>query len=161
MSEPTVIVSAPLDHSSEPEPSALKPPKPRERLEFALPTINVIFLLMLYFLVAGTIVQKDELTVAPPLTTQNSTERLPRPLLVIDEDGTILLDGTPVPPEEVVSAAVAAVADPAASSGYLNVLAPAGMEARAFLEILAAFSAASVPVRVVTVEPEDEAVAAQ
>ncbi len=160
MSDPTVIggtVVAPLDHSSEPEPSALKPPKAREKLEFALPTINVIFLLMLYFLVAGTIVQEGELAVPPPLTTKASTERLPRPLLVINEDGSYLLDGEPVASVDVVSAAMEAVANPTTSSGYLNVLAPAGMAAQPFLDVLSSFSAASVPVRVVTVERPDEA----
>lgn len=154
MSGPTII--APLAQSSEPEPSMLRPPPPRPKLEFALPTINVIFLLMLYFLVAGTIVQKDELSVAPPLTTQVSTDRLPRPLLVIHEDGTYQLDGNPVAPANLVAAALDAVAG-VTSTGYLNVLAPKDMAAQPFLEIISAFSVAHVPVRLVTIEPEEAA----
>lgn len=126
--------------------------KKRERMEFALPTINVIFLLMLYFLVAGTIVQKDELSVAPPVTEEVATDRLPRPLLVISEAGTFTLDGAPLTREELVSAAAAAIADPLAQTQHLNILAPAGMAASPFLDILAMFGAGNVPVRLVTIE---------
>lgn len=129
-------------------------PKKRERMEFALPTINVIFLLMLYFLVAGTIVQKDELSFAPPETEDVATDRLPRPLLVIGAAGTLTLDGNPLEREALVAAAAAAVADPLAPTPQLNVLAPATMDAVPFLDILAMLGAGGVPVRVVTVERE-------
>jgi biopolymer transport protein ExbD len=126
----------------------------RERMEFALPTINVIFLLMLYFLVAGTIVQKDELGVLPPVTAENATDRLPRPLLVMTDEGTFTLDGVPVERADLVAAAAAAIADPLAPTPQLNVLAPREMAAGPFLEVLAAFGAGGVPVRLVMVEPE-------
>jgi biopolymer transport protein ExbD len=144
-----------MDRGADGTTSPLAPRiKRRERMEFALPTINVIFLLMLYFLVAGTIVQKDELSVAPPVTTDVATERLPRPLLVIAESGTLTLDGVPLGREGLVAAATAALADPRVLSAQINVLAPAEMAAGPFLEIVAQLGTASVPVRVVTVEPE-------
>lgn len=127
----------------------------RERMEFALPTINVIFLLMLYFLVAGTIVQKDELSVTPPVTEEVATDRLPRPLLVISESGTFTLDGVPLARDQLVAAAAAAIADPLAQTPQLNVIAPAGMEAIPFLDLLALFGAGNVPVRVVTIEADE------
>ena len=126
--------------------------KRRERMEFALPTINIIFLLMLYFLVAGTIVQKDELSVSPPVSTEVATERLPRPLLVITDATTFTLDGVAVDRASLVAAASAAITDPLAETQQLNVLAPAEMAAGPFLEILAAFGAGGVPVRLVTIE---------
>lgn len=128
--------------------------KRRERMEFALPTINVIFLLMLYFLIAGTIVQKDELSVAPPLTTEDALERLPRPLLVITDPATFTLDGEPLAREGLVAAAATAIASPLAQTPQLNVLAPADMAATPFLEIIEALGAGGVPVRLVTVEAE-------
>jgi biopolymer transport protein ExbD len=124
----------------------------RERMEFALPTINVIFLLMLYFLIAGTIVQKDELSVAPPVTTEDALDRLPRPLLVITDAETFTLDGAALPRAGLVAAAVAAIASPLAESPQLNVLAPADMAAIPFLELLELLGAGGVPVRLVTVE---------
>jgi biopolymer transport protein ExbD len=128
--------------------------KRRERMEFALPTINIIFLLMLYFLIAGTIVQKDELSVSPPVSTEVATDRLPRPLLVISDAGSFTLDGVPLSREELVAAAAVAIADPVAETAQLNILAPREMAAVPFLEILAMFGAGGVPVRLVTVEAE-------
>ena len=128
--------------------------KRRERMEFALPTINIIFLLMLYFLIAGTIVQKDELSVSPPVSTEDATDRLPRPLLVISNDGTFTLDGVPLAREELVAAASQAIDSPLAQTPQLNVLAPRERAAAPFLESLAAFGAGGVPVRLVTVEQE-------
>jgi biopolymer transport protein ExbD len=126
----------------------------RERMEFALPTINVIFLLMLYFLVAGTIVQKDELGVAPPVTMEDALDRLPRPLLVVTDATTFTLDGATVTREDLVAAAAAAIASPQALTPQLNVLAPADMAAMPFLAIIEALGAGGVPVRLVTVEAE-------
>lgn len=150
--EPTIIASA-VTHGAEEEENLLGwHPRRRERLEFALPTINIIFLLMLYFLVAGTIVQRDELSVAPPETTQVPTDRLPRPLLLITNTGEFVLDGVSLTQAQLVPAALAAVAADVAQGRPLNVLAPGGMAAGPFLEVLAGLAAANVPVKVVTVE---------
>lgn len=127
-----------------------RPAKPRERMEFALPTINVIFLLMLYFLIAGTIVQNDELSVTPPVTTEAPTDRLPRPLLVVNEAGGLLLDGMPLTREELMAAAAESVMH--SQDQTLNVLAPAAMAAAPFLELINAFAASHIPVRVVMID---------
>lgn len=155
MTEPTVI--APLERADEPEPAPLRARRKRENLDFALPTINVIFLLMLYFLIAGTIVQKNELSVTPPETIKIPANRLPRPLLVIAETGQLMLDGQVVGPSDLIAASIETLTDPASPADHLNVLAPANMPAQPFLDILAAFSAANVPVRVVAVEAEEVA----
>jgi biopolymer transport protein ExbD len=154
MREPTLIGTSSAPPETE---SALsRPARRRERMEFALPTINVIFLLMLYFLIAGTLVQRDEMSVLPPETAEVATDRLPRPLLLISNDGAFILDGKAIPEAELVAAAATAVADPRITSHQLNILAPAEMAAGPFLDILSEFGAAEVPVRIVTVE-QDEA----
>jgi biopolymer transport protein ExbD len=152
--EPTII-SGPIEEEEQASPLARKPRR-RERLEFALPTINIIFLLMLYFLVAGTIVAKDELGVAPPETSKVATDRLPRPLLSISDAGDMTLDGAPVTLADLPAAARAATG-PEAQAQQLNVLAPASMPASAFLGILSGLAAANVAVRVVTVQKDEEA----
>ena len=128
----------------------LLPRKPRQRMDFALPTINVIFLLMLYFLVAGTLAEHDELSIEPPQTTPLPSERLPRPLLLVTDDGRLLLDGLPLEQPDLAARAPAALADTGAAE--LNLLVPAGMAAEPFLALLARLDAAGVPVRLVTVE---------
>ena len=149
------IISGPIEEEEQASPLARKPRR-RERLEFALPTINIIFLLMLYFLVAGTIVQKDELGVAPPETSRVATDRLPRPLLSINDAGAMTLDGVLVTVAELPAAAQAATG-PNAQAHQLNILAPAGMPASAFLGVLSGLAAANVAVRVVTIERTEDA----
>lgn len=125
----------------------------RQRMDFALPTINVIFLLMLYFLVAGTMADPDELSVAPPQTTPVPAERLPRPLLLVTETGGLVLDGLGIEEAEIGQRGPAALA--AAGTEVLNLLVPAEMAAEPFLQLLARLDAAGVPVRLVTVERPD------
>lgn len=129
-----------------------RPPRRRERLEFALPTINVIFLLMLYFLLAGTLVQRSEMGVLPPQTSQFPKDRLPRPLLLMSSAGDLSLDGLPVASGALVEAARSVLAGPRAPSGQINILAPADMAAGRFLEVLGELERARVPVRVVTLD---------
>ena len=66
-----------------------------EKLDFPFATINIILLLLFFFIVTGSIVGKNETSVAPPLTSRLATERLPRPLLVIDKAGALYLDEVP------------------------------------------------------------------
>jgi biopolymer transport protein ExbD len=131
-----------------------RPVRRRERLEFALPTINVIFLLMLYFLLAGTLVQRSEMGVVPPQTSQFPKDRLPRPLLLIGNDGALSIDGVPVEAAHLVEAARQALAGPHAPSGDINILAPAEMRAGPFLDVLARLEAGQVPTRVVTLDKQ-------
>lgn len=127
----------------------------RPRMEFALPTINVIFLLMLYFLSAGTLAEQAELSVPPPQTVQVPSERLPRPLLVVGADSAMALDGTVVTDADVDAASLAAIE--AAGAAELNLLVPRDMAAAPFLMLLARLDAAGIPVRLVTVERPAEA----
>ena len=133
-------------------PALFLPDRRRERprMEFALPTINVIFLLMLYFLSAGTLAQQDELSVAPPQTVQVPDERLPRPLLVVGAGGEFILDGLVIADAEIEAAGLAALQSAAADD--FNLLVSRDMAAAPFLALLARLDAASLPVRLVTVE---------
>ena len=94
---------------------------------------------MLYFLVAGTIVQKDELSVRP---ADHAREAATRPTAAAAAGGHRRDDrsrSTALPSTARISvaAAAAAIADPLAETQQLNVLAPADMAATPFLEILA------------------------
>lgn len=126
----------------------------RPRMEFALPTINIVFLLMLYFLVAGTLAERDELSVAPPETTPYPSERLPRPLLLVTDDGRLLLDGRTIAEDEVAASGREAL--DATGVSELNLLVPSTMSAAPFLGILSELDSAGVPVRLVTVERDGD-----
>ncbi len=64
-----------------------------------LPLINVVFLLLMFFLIAGIILQ-DELPPLPDGTAQEDGDR-PRLDLVIDADGDLRLEGSSLEASEL------------------------------------------------------------
>ena len=71
-------------------------PTERRRLDFSMATINVVFLLLLFFILSGTIVQPIEAEIDPAVTRSLPVERLPRPLLVLRGADDIVLEGEAV-----------------------------------------------------------------
>ena len=122
----------------------------RQAPDFSLATVNVVFLLLLFFLAVGTIVDPEEIEVAPPETSELPLDRLPRPLLVIRADGTMSLDGAAVSTSELSERAQASLAGGNDAPDFLNVLAPAGSRASPVMTPLLRLAADGVPVRLVT-----------
>jgi biopolymer transport protein ExbD len=119
----------------------------RQRHDFSLAVINIVFLLLLFYLATGSLIKQNELQADLPFTRDLPLERLPRPLLLVAADRSLFLDGVPLSTGQLPEAARAA----AASSGFLNVLAERSMPGRDFLDLVARIDAAGVPVRIVTV----------
>ncbi len=72
----------------------IRPPQPRRKRDSTIPLINVVFLMLIFFLIAGT--------VAPPLDpdlqlvdTSGLEGREPPDALVLRRDGTLSFRGTP------------------------------------------------------------------
>jgi biopolymer transport protein ExbD len=80
-------------------------------MDMSLAIINVVLLLIFYFLVTGQIVAENADDVDVARTTELPADQLPGPLLVINPDGTWLVDGTPVAPE-FFDLAIAALPEP-------------------------------------------------
>ena len=132
--------------------SLIAPPirKTRAELNFALPTINVALLLVLFFLVAGTIVEEQELGISPPEVSELPQTRLPRPLLAMTNEGQLLLDGAPITDAGLVEAAMAAAE---AAEAPLNILVPPDSAAAPLLRRISRIGKAGIPVRLVTARP--------
>lgn len=125
-------------------------PSPRRRPapDFSLSTINIIFLLLLFYLVSGTLIQPGELEADVPLTHDLPLERLPRPLLLLTTEG-LHLDGAPVARAEAAAQARAALARPPQAQ-FLNILAERNVPATALLDLVGDIQAAGIEVRLVT-----------
>lgn len=119
----------------------------RAELNFALPTINVALLLVLFFLVAGTIVEEQELGISPPEVMELPATRLPRPLLAMTNEGQLLLDGVPITDAGLIEASLAAAE---AAEGPLNILVPSDSAAGSLLRRISQIGEAGIPVRLVT-----------
>lgn len=122
----------------------LPPPPPRPAPDFSLATVNIVLLLVLFFLVAGTIVQRDETGIDLPETTDLPLERLPRPLLRLTAAGGWVLDGTPMER----AAAVALLRETAPPR--IHLLAARDLPADILIATLRALDPAGVPVSLVT-----------
>lgn len=127
------------------------PPHRRRKPDFSLATINIVFLLLLFFLVAGSIAQRAETGIEVPVAASLPLENLPRPLLMILDGPAFHLDGTAVSAERLIEEARARTAVPGT---FLNILAERQMPARPMLETIELMASAGIPVRIVTIRSD-------
>lgn len=81
-------------------------PEPQDPPENVLPLINVVFLLLVFFMVAGALEKADLFEVSPPLT-ESGAEAVPdEGILLVSADGRIAFEGQELP-AEALGAAVA------------------------------------------------------
>ena len=90
----------------------LPPSRPRVAIDVSMAIVNIVLLLIFFFIVTGQMsvtsgVEGLELSE----TSELPLEQLPKPVLVVDRDGGWQLDGTPVAPE-LLGVALDALAQP-------------------------------------------------
>ena len=84
-------------------------PDPTE--ERILPLINVVFLLLIFFMLAGTLTVREPFEVAAPASS-SETRPEPEPLrLLLGADGRLALDGEVLREAEAIEALAAALTD--------------------------------------------------
>ncbi|WP_139802434.1 biopolymer transporter ExbD [Aurantimonas sp. 22II-16-19i] len=121
-----------------------------------MPTINVVFLLLLFFLLAGTLTSGEETAIDPARVAGEPGGRLPRPLLTVDPAGALHLDGIPVP-RKTLALAVAALPR-RASDGQprIHVLAARGLAADDLVALLAELAASGAATSLVALDGAGE-----
>jgi len=123
-------------------------PPSRRKPDFTLTMINIVFLLLLFFLTTGSLTNRNEAQTEVPFTENLPLERLPRPLLQMARDGGLYLDGRKLTRETLVPSVRTALAT---TDGHLNILAERDMPAAAFLEVADVLREAGIGLRIVTV----------
>jgi len=83
-----------------------EPPRPKNDEERILPLINVVFLLLIFFMLAGRLTAGDPFEIAPPRSASEGPARAKEPLVMVGADGRLALDGS-VLDEATLKAAVA------------------------------------------------------
>ena len=80
--------------------------KPRHRYrqnedDRVLPLVNVVFLLLIFFMIAGQMVQPEKFNVAPPLSEAEGIDRIRTSTVEISVSGEIAFEGTRVSDDEL------------------------------------------------------------
>ncbi|QYK41015.1 MAG: biopolymer transporter ExbD [Paracoccaceae bacterium] len=126
-----------------PRPMLLPPPR-RRAADFSLAIVNIVLLLVFFFVITGSLVQRGETRVDLARTSELPLERLPRPLLLIDAQGGMAVDGVEVTADTLA----AALSDPPPPA--LHVLADATLPAEVLLRLTMRPDLAPVALRLVT-----------
>ena len=119
-------------------------PQRRKGAQFdsSLAIINIVLLLIFFFITTGSLMSSRTVEVSLPETTRLPLDLLPDPLLIIQADGAMLLDG------EIIEKG--ALADALIDSPTVHVLTDREMTAANLLTILDEEALIAVEVRLVT-----------
>lgn len=118
------------------------------KIDSSLAIVNIVLLLIFFFLTTGSLSNSATVTVSLPETTELPLDLLPKPLLTVTTEGKMQLDGVPI---EAGSLAEALADDP-----MLHVLADRESNAGELFDLIASERLIAVQVRLVTVHRKGE-----
>jgi len=118
--------------------------------DFSLATVNIVLLLVFFFLITGTLVERDEMAVDLAETRDLPLDRLPRPLLLMQAEGNWSLDGEAISPATLVSALNESLASLPGDGRVLHLLPDKHLPAADLLSVLQRGDLADVQIKLVT-----------
>lgn len=121
----------------------LPPQTRRTRLDASLAIVNIVLLLIFFFLATGSIINSPDFGVRLSETTELPIDMLPQPILIVGEDGSFSLNGEPVDP---VDLAARLIDDP-----ILHLMMPKDASANDLLDILSREDLFATEIRLVTI----------
>lgn len=123
-------------------------PRPAQsiQLDTSLAIVNIVLLLILFFLATGQLLNPPAQDVDLAETSELPLDELPSPILIVSSEGNWELDGTPVAPD-LLGAAVADLPQPVTLHVMINRDAPAA----ALMDVLAQPELADTEMRLVTI----------
>ena len=122
----------------------LLPPPRRKEADFSLAIVNIVLLLVFFFLITGSLVQNGEIEIDLAETAELPLERLPRPLLLIDATGAMALDGVPLQADQIA----ASLGETLPEALYL--LADGGLSADRLMALMTRPDLAGLSLRLIT-----------
>lgn len=99
-------------------------PHRKAKLDVSLAIVNLVLLLIFFFLSTGRLLNPVTNEIDLSETTDLPLDQLPSPILVVGEDGVWSLDGAPVAPE-LLGAALQSLPQPVTLHVLINRAAPA------------------------------------
>lgn len=127
---------------------SLPPRRRHTTIDVSLAIVNIVLLLIFFFLVTGQIsAEKPSDDIDLPVSSNLPLDQLPRPLLMVTPGGEWLLDGTEVAPD-LLGVALDALPEPLT----LHLLLDRGAPADLLVAVLRNPALAQRPVRLVTLK---------
>lgn len=127
---------------------SLPPRRRHTTIDVSLAIVNIVLLLIFFFLVTGQIsAEKPSDNIDLPVSSNLPLDQLPRPLLMVTPGGEWLLDGTEVAPD-LLGVALDALPEPLT----LHLLLDRGAPADLLVVVLRNPALAQRPVRLVTLK---------
>jgi biopolymer transport protein ExbD len=126
----------------------MKPlPKRNRRMDVdvSFSIVSIVFLLLFFFLMTGQVLNQTAERMALAETSELPLDRLPAPILVVDENGQWQLDGVPVAPD-LLALALQDMAQPV----VLHVLIGKEAPAESLLQVVTRPDLADIELRLVT-----------
>ena len=96
------------------------PPRPKNDDERILPLINVVFLLLIFFMLAGRLAASDPFQIAPPRSASEGPSAAQDVIVLVGADGRLALDGVIMDETALTSALVARLSDNKATKLHLK-----------------------------------------
>ena len=69
----------------------------RRELVNITPLIEVVFILLVFFMLAGAIERPEELDVSPPISASDEASNVEDVVILVDKDGSVAFQGTVMP----------------------------------------------------------------
>ncbi|WP_421701043.1 biopolymer transporter ExbD [Aliiroseovarius sp.] len=110
--------------------------------------VNIVLLLILFFLATGQLMNSRDVPVLLSKTTELDIESLPKPLLLVGADGALTLDGTDLSSQEA--------AETLAQLSLVHVLIEGEAPATRLIDLMARPELEKVEVRLVTIHYRGE-----
>ena len=127
----------------------LPEPQLRARADVSLAIINIVLLLIFFFLATGQLMNaRGDTVIELAETVDLPIEALPDPTLVVADDGTLTLNGNPVAPELLGTAL--------ADEPLLHVLIARTAPASRLIEVISQADLADKEIRLVTIHRSGE-----
>ena len=98
----------------------IQPPRTKHDEERILPLINVVFLLLIFFMLAGRLAASDPFGIAPPASSSGTPAQNQEIVVFAAQDGRIALDGEMIDEAELKSAVAKRMAGAGVPELYLR-----------------------------------------
>jgi biopolymer transport protein ExbD len=126
-------------------------PETRVQIDVSLAIVNIVLLLILFFLATGRLLNAVETDVTPAETTDLPYDQLPKPLLVIRDDGLWELNQEVIAPENLGPA----INERLRSAVTLHILMDGEVSAHNLLQILERPELLDLELRLITLHSGD------